>query len=459
LFILRRVILRKFLKYVLLTLAGIVGFVLLFILISVAPVNRTPARDLPFYQDMMASLNGLQVEIPKAEGGFSIGFSKVNITPSHPLSTAGYIKRKGRPYYHVHDSIFARAMVIDNGAEKVAIVSADLLIMPPTVTNLLPGKLAKIGFDLNNTYLSVTHSHNSIGHWSEGATRFIYGAYDDSVVHSIADAIVRSISAANSDRLPAKIRRGAIPVPRAVENRLIDGGVEDSFLRVIEVQRADSSRAVLLSYSAHATCLSGATIELSRDYPGMVVDAFEERGYAFAMFLAGAVGSHKGSAPENDWACMSWMSEQITNEFFANRTMLKEVADTSLVMTRVQLPVSKPQLKITEDWRLRPWVFRSVFGENEAFLTALRIGDVVMFGTPCDFSGEFSASIDSLAAELKMSAMVTSFNGGYIGYVTPEKYYDVDHYETRIMNWYAPGTGEYMKECLGKLMIAVSDTR
>jgi neutral ceramidase len=128
-------------------------------------------------------------------------------------------------------------------------------------------------------------------------------------------------------------------------------------------------------------------------------------------------------------------------------------------MMRVPLSLNDPQVKISENWKLRSWVFRSAFGEYDASCSILRIGDIVMLGTPCDFSGEYSASLDSLAATTGMQAMVTSFNGGYIGYVTPGKYYDINHYETRLMNWYAPGTGDYIYECLEKLMLGVSDTR
>ena len=137
---------------------------------------------------------------------------------------------------------------------------------------------------------------------------------------------------------------------------------------------------------------------------------------------------------------------------------MQSFKDSSLVMKRVPLLLGDPQVKISGDWKLRTWMFRSAFGEYDHFLTVLRIGDVVMLGAPCDFSGEFSASLDSTAREQNLKAIVTSFNGGYIGYVTPEKYYDVNHYETRLMNWYAPGTGEYIKKCMEKLMIAVSDT-
>ena len=448
-----------FLRYFSLTVVGIIGFLLLFLVLSLGPVDRTPVETLPPYETMMKRLDSLNINFPKAKEGFSVGFGKVNITPSKPMATAGYGKRQGRPYLTVHDSIYVRTLVIENGTQRVAIVGADLLIIPPTVTQILGKKLETIGFSLNNTYLSATHSHNSIGNWGEGATRFIFGAYEDSVVQFIADGIVNSIQRATENMLPSTLRAGAIPIPQAVENRLIDGGNEDPFLRAIEVHRSDSSKLVLTSYAAHATCLSQGTLELSRDYPGMLVDELESKDYEFAMFMAGSVGSHKGSSPEGNWGCIKWMAEEISDVFLTQRNALKVITDTSLVMKRIPLALSDPQVKITHNWKLRSWLFRSAFGEYESFLTVLRIGDLVMLGTPCDFSGEFNASLDSLANVNRLQAMVTSFNGGYIGYATPGKYYDVDHYETQLMNWYAPGTGDYIQECLEKLIVAVSDTK
>lgn len=449
---------RGFFRYAWLTGAGIVGFLFLLIAFSLAPVDRTPASALPSYKIMMKRLDTLKVTMPEPRSGFSVGFGKVNITPREPMATAGYGKRKGKPYVDVHDSIYVRSLVIGNGSRRVAIVTADLLIVPPTVTRVLEDKLKTVGFSLDNTYLGATHTHNSIGHWGEGATRFIYGVYEDSVVQFLANAVVASIREATENMLPSTLHYGAIPVPQAVQNRLVHGGKEDPFLRSIEVHRRDASRLVLVTYNAHATCLSQRTIELSRDYPGEVVDRLESNGYEFAMFMGGAVGSHTGSAPGDDWSCIAWMAEQITREFFAGHHTFRALNDTSLAMKRIPLALGDPQVKISGDWKLRSWLFRSAFGEYDHFLTVLRIGDVVMLGTPCDFSGEFNASLDSLAKRQHVASIVTSFNGGYIGYVTPEKYYDIDHYETRLMNWYAPGTGEYIEKCLEKLMIAVSDT-
>jgi neutral ceramidase len=449
---------KKILRYFLLTLVGIAVTLILFVVVSVAPVDRTPANELPSFAKMMGRLDTLEIQ-PASGQGFFVGFGKANITPSEPIATAGYGKRKGQPYHLVHDSIYVRAMVVQNGSARAAIVTADLLMMPPTVTKALKAKLPSIGFSLDNTYLSATHSHNSIGNWSEGAAKIIYGDYEDSVVQFIADAVLESIKQATQNVLPAQLKSGAIAIPQAVKNRLNDGGPEDPFLRAVEVHRSDSSKLVLVTYSAHATCLSQGTLELSRDYPGMLVDELEARDYEFAMFLAGGVGSHKGSAPVNDWACMAWMAGEVSTTFFEHRNVLNPVKDHKLVMRKIPLSLGAPQIKISEDWKVRAWLFRLAFGEYDAFLTVLRIGDVVMLGTPCDFSGEFNASLDSIAQRNGLHPIVTSFNGGYIGYVTPGKYYDVDHYETRLMNWYAPGTGEYVRDCLGKLILAVSDTK
>lgn len=450
---------KSFLRYTVLTIIAFVAFLVIFIAISVAPVDRTPVQAMKSYETAMRRLDTLVIEMPEPQKGFSTGFGKVNITPAQPMATAGYGKRKAKPYVTVHDSIYVRSLVIDNGTERVALVSADLLIIPPSVTEMLEARLATIGFSLDNTYLGATHSHNSIGHWGEGATRFIYGVYEDSVVQFLADAIVASIRMASANLLPSTLRSGAIAIPEAVENRLIDGGTEDPFLRAVEVHRRDSSKLLLVTYDAHATCISSRTLALSRDYPGALVDRLEANGYQFAMFMAGAVGSHKGSAPGDDWSCMDWMAAHITEKFLAQRHTLRTMNDTALVMKRISLPLSGPQVKILRDWKVRSWLFRSAVGESPHFLTVLRLGDVVMLGTPCDFSGEFSTALDSLGKKRNVLPIVTSFNGGYIGYITPKKYYDIDHYETRLMNWYAPGTGEYIRDCLEKLMIAVTGTR
>jgi hypothetical protein len=317
--------------------------------------------------------------------------------------------------------------------------------------------LPEIGFTLDNTYLGAIHTHNSVGHWADGAVSLIYGEYKDSIVNFIADKIIVSIKRASENALPASLRSGMIPITNVTRNRINDNNPVDSLLRVIEVVRSDSSKLILMSHTAHATCLYSKDLQLSRDYPGKLVDTMEQQGYTFAMFMAGAVGSHGCKPPEFGWNCIDYMANEMATQFMASRNALHVVHDSTLAMNRVLLTLPKSQAKISKDWGIRPWLFRSALGEFPVYLNALRIGNVVMLGTPCDFSGEFNSQLDIVAEQHHLQTMVTSFNGGYIGYVTPLQYYDVDHHETRLMNWYGPGTGEYMTECLEEMIVSVSD--
>jgi neutral ceramidase len=126
------------------------------------------------------------------------------------------------------------------------------------------------------------------------------------------------------------------------------------------------------------------------------------------------------------------------------------------LMVRIPLELGEAQFRVAQEWRLRPSVFHWMAGQDHPYLTALRIGSVIMLGTPCDFSGELSSGIDSLAHAKDFHTIITSFNGGYIGYITHDKYYEIDHYETRLMNWYGPGNGAYVSEAMQRLLECVT---
>lgn len=447
---------RKAGKIILYCLGSLMALIILVLVVSLVPINRTPVSQSEAYRQMMQRLDSLKISIPVSSEELLIGYAKENLTPAQPVSLAGYAKRRGKVYTAVLDSIYVRTMVMQLGSERIAIVSADLLIVPPTVVKVLEEKLSTIGFSLNNTYLGATHTHNSIGNWGEGVTGYFFGSYSDSIVHFIADKITASIVKAYRQMLPATVKTAAIPMDTAVSNRLNDGGPVDSLFRVLEVKRSDSSKLLFMSYTAHATCLYSRDMVLSRDYPGELVDRMEASGYTFAMFMAGAVGSHRCSPPEYGESCIHWMAETIHQKFQEEKSSLTPVDDSVLAMVRVPLALPNPRAKISKDWAIRSWLFRSAFHEYPVYLTAFRLGNVVLLGTPCDFSGELSPSLDRVADSLHLRTMITSFNGGYIGYVTPEKYYDVDHYETRIMSWYGLGVGEYLSEDMRRLLMIMS---
>ncbi|HCX76055.1 MAG TPA: alkaline ceramidase, partial [Algoriphagus sp.] len=59
---------------------------------------------------------------------------------------------------------------------------------------------------------------------------------------------------------------------------------------------------------------------------------------------------------------------------------------------------------------------------------------------------------DQLAQEKGLNLIITTFNGGYIGYITPDELYDEHFHEVREMNWYGPGNGQYFDELITRII-------
>src|SRR5579863_4833052 len=59
-----------------------------------------------------------------------VGVAKVEITPKDLTGLVGIVTR---PYGGVHDPLYARALVLDNGVTKAAIVALDLVEMGNTL--------------------------------------------------------------------------------------------------------------------------------------------------------------------------------------------------------------------------------------------------------------------------------------------------------------------------------------
>ena len=112
-------------------------------------------------------------------------------------------------------------------------------------------------FTLDNTYLGATHSDNSIGNSAPGVTSLLYGAYEDSVVGSIADKIrirrrkgyKKGICFDPPWKWLSRNAYSVSPTAWPIVDQLIP------WFAPIEIQRQDSSKLLFISYTAHATCL------------------------------------------------------------------------------------------------------------------------------------------------------------------------------------------------------------
>ena len=123
------------------------------------------------------------------------------------------------------------------------------------------------------------------------------------------------------------------------------------------------------------------------------------------------------------------------------------------------LHVSMPPLhaRVSDAIRLRPWLAaRLLPPADPTFLQAFRLDDSIWISTPCDFSGELALSIKDYLRPRGFSAVITSFNGEYIGYVIPARYYHLDGYEPRLMSFFGPAVPDYFDELIRALALDVA---
>lgn len=428
-------------------------FLLLVVLLVFDTVDDTHYKEATYYHEMMERLEAL--EIPEGEKSIiNIGWAKENITPDFSVSLASYGRKD--PFEGVHDSIWVRAFVFNNGQRKAALVTMDLLVVPPAVVRKVEAEIKSKGFNPEDIYYSATHTHNSAGGWIESfAGKYIAGPYEEKIVTTVSDAVVRAILIAEQNAEPAVT--GAIQEEAAwcVNNRLVfDKGSTDPYLRGMIIKKKSGSTAVLSVFSAHANCITHQENVISCDYPGVLVRELEKnKDIDFAAFCAGAVGSMGPGAPGYEsYEKAEMMGEQLSERII--RSMEKMSMKDSLDLHQFNLPVSlrSPHLRITEGIRFRPWVFRVLLGAHYPEISFLKIGNIVFIGTPCDYSGELVQELDEEAASKKINLIITSFNGGYIGYITPDKYYQLKKGETQEMNWFGPYNGAYFTEIIRRIL-------
>jgi neutral ceramidase len=435
----------------------VIGVMLLLVLLAMpvllTTIDHTPVKQMPYYQDWKREIADFDAHTSDSVENLRTGWAKINITPDVPRSMAGYGKRSFKPYESVNDSVYIRVMFLTNGLNKAFIVSSDLLITPPSVVTLLEQKLKATDIPIDQIYFGATHTHSSVGGWGGKVTGMLFaGSYDAQIVENLAEAMFAAVIQARQHPVETQVIYHEAIDSLHVRNRLVGSeGAIDPEIRSIEFNTSNGSRAILSTYAAHSTILSASNMVLSRDFPGVLVDTLEGKQYDFAMYMAGAVGSMAPQVTGKD--DLDRMKKQVQGIDSAMHNSVR-VSTTQkqpvLQAATLKFPLREPTPRISASWNvgLRTWVFKSLFGDYEPQIKVLRIGHILMVGMPADYSGELIPELDIYAKSKGLDLIVTSFNGGYIGYVTPDRYYDRDLYETVIMNWYGPYNGAYSQEVI-----------
>ncbi|WP_439883405.1 neutral/alkaline non-lysosomal ceramidase N-terminal domain-containing protein [Pontibacter sp. MBLB2868] len=415
-------------------------------------LDRTPYQESDYYQETNEQINRLPTASAQGDT-LQVGWAKVNITPPVGTPLAGYGKRRGMKYTSVHDSVWVRTFAFNNGINQVYYVSLDMLIAPMSVSAELERQYVQLGIKPEQVYLSATHTHTSFGGWGKKvAGRIMAGKYKKEVVKQTAQYILQSIALAKANQQQTRVGYGTANGAAFVKNRLTGSETaRDTTIRFLKFERENGEQAILCTFSAHPTILPSMQPVLSGDYPNVLVQELE-KAYAFAVFSAGAVGSHSSIYDGENFESVQHVGRSLAGIILAKAPQVHTNYTLELTASRLPLYLPEPQWRIGNNRRFAPGLFYAFFGKYNTYINTLQVGSTLLVGVPADFSGELMPALEEQAHQYQSDLILTGFNGSYLGYVIPDKHYQLKKYEARAMNFYGPFSGSYLTHTLRQIL-------
>jgi hypothetical protein len=248
----------------------------------------------------MTAIQSQQTGETRGETRLRAGVAGSDITPDRPLALEGYGARGGVATGTL-DPLETRAIVFDDGACRVALVTVDVCgLEAPSVQRMRAAVTAGCGIPGEHVVVTFSHTHGA-----PAVTPFAGVAVDDGYLRWLEAQVAGTVAAAAASLQPVTlgVGQGTMDFNVNRRQRTSDGVVmranpagpvdrRVAVLRVDRVERAavpvgtlggvplpqDDPLAVLFSYACHATVLGGDNTRYTADYPG-AARRFVERVY------------------------------------------------------------------------------------------------------------------------------------------------------------------------------------
>ena len=291
-----------------------------------------------------------------AQDGLRAGVARVEITPSRLMPMYGYANRKCGPAIGTHDPLFAKALVLEAGKTRVAIVTADLGSL--VSERLRRDVTEKLGIPV--LLLAASHTHAApafLPFGSAPATGEAVEAYRTELERRIFAAVQEASRSMFAARLG--IGRGALQLgynrllvredgrARAVFDNLdrVPYGPVDPEIALLRVEDGTGrARALLVHYAAHPVVLGPTNCKYSADYPGVVQSAVEGAlPGTQVMFVQGGAGDinplfqGRSGREEDDFGLVEKMGQLLAGEVLRANARVAPLAPVSEIHARSEV--------------------------------------------------------------------------------------------------------------------------
>jgi len=395
---------------------------------------------------LAASLLGVLGSIallPARAGDLRAGAGKVSITPA--ADEFPYTAPGERPFVGIHDDVYARALVLDDGHKRVAVVLVEVTKLPDP-PGLLKAIAQEIGVAETNVMVAASHTHDVPLVFFHEKEPNVLQARE---IARLTEGALEAVRQANAQLRPARIAFGRgqafMNVNNGEQAGLTSGydpqGPSDKSLDVIRVEAMDGRPlALLVNYATHAEVMFRSATkdggyEVSGDLPGAVSRLLETQAGAAPVVLYSAAAEADqhtlfksqqpaGRLPAVDegaggWALLDVQARRVVEAALSVlASMPPGVAQAQIYAAAGQ--VSCPGQRMRMD-RTSGKVTVEDTPPVDIPLSMIRINDIVLAGVPGDTASAIGEKFKS-SSPVAHSTLISMANGG-LGYLLADASY------------------------------------
>ena len=376
-------------------------------------------------------------------GQLKAGAGKASITPTTEVFP--YVAQGERDFVGVHDDVFARALVLDDGVRRVAIVALEVTAVPDP--QQMTTSIAQIvGVPPVNVLVVATHTHEvPLFSYHGGAPSPTQAREIERVRQGALEASREAVSGLQPARI--SFARGEAWVntnngeQAGLKTAFDPKGPSDKTLDVLRVEsQTGDPIAILVNYATHAEVMfrsvtKDSGYEVSGDIPGAVSRLLEGKPYGapVVLYSSGAEGDQlpvfkslqpAGQIAAEDegsegWALLDVQSRRLASAVAQlTSTMSPGESDVHLDSESSSVTCPGQHLKLDRDTgkanvEERPPVSIPI--------AAIRINGIALAAIGGDVASDIGTAIR--AASPVPHTMIITMLAGSVGYILPDASY------------------------------------
>lgn len=408
-----------------------------------------------------------------------VGSSKVDITPPLNIPYLGFLPRQGR-FKGVHDPLYAKAIVFDNGETSLSIISADSIGFSNDVlgkgrnfTAEVRDKIfSRTGILQEKIMLATTHAHSTPE--TTGITDLLNVPGADKWLEVLMDQIASAVEMAQSNMCEAQLKFATGEAQGIAKNRRKgnlsimqqkEQGFLDESVGVLLIE-GESRTDIIMNFSCHPVTVQVQPL-VSADYPGTAAHIIQNAmgSHGICAFLQGSAGDinpiYDDSRDFNDVemygmilagevikliAKLRYRNRDAMSDKLSSASEVVKLPSRNLPEIEQFINAYNKALEEAKDERLKEQALRMANYYSEiirriergtepilAELQVFRIGELAIIAIP----GELFVS---LGLQIKCESpaqhtLISETTNGWIGYIVSPGSYQEGGYEVQPGPW------------------------